>query len=67
MNRVNLIEPISVAAKSTANVLHQGTQLRKFFALAEASEDVQTATKNSLTDKLLFGWTYKNTYNDRER
>ncbi|CAG5059793.1 unnamed protein product [Parnassius apollo] len=55
INSKVLIEEINDAAKLAAEIHHQDSASRKFFALSGANKVVQDAMKNSKTDEFLFG------------
>lgn len=55
INSKLLIEQINDAAKIAAEIHHQDSSSRKFFALSGASKIIQEAVKTSKVDKFLFG------------
>lgn len=55
INSKILIEEINDAAKIAADIYHDDSSSRKFFALAGASKNVKEAMKSAKTDELLFG------------
>lgn len=55
INTKMLVEEINDAAKLAAEVFHQDSSSRKFFALAGANQIVKEAVRNTKTDEFLFG------------
>ncbi|XP_073952897.1 uncharacterized protein [Choristoneura fumiferana] len=55
INTRTLIEEINDAAKLLAEIFHQDSSSRKFFALAGANQTVKEAVKDAMPDEFLFG------------